>query len=57
MATVTGDAPAISHPIDRSELLVLSPGEEKSLLIDLRSSGDEEGWTRVEYTFRVTSRF
>ncbi len=56
-ATVSAGAPAIAHPIDQEETLVLSSGEEHPLVIDLRSSGDEEGWKRVKYTLRVTCRF
>lgn len=57
LATVTAEAPPSSHPISHAETLVLSPGQTQSLDIDIRSSGDAEGWLRVRYRLGVTAAF
>jgi len=57
LATVSAKDATKSHPIDRHETAVVLPGEAHDLEIDVRSSGDEEGWSRVRYTIRILSRF
>lgn len=57
LATVTAEAPPSSHPISHAETLVVSPGQTQNLDIDVRSSGDAEGWARVRYRLGVTASF
>jgi hypothetical protein len=57
LATVTAQAPPVSHPISHVETLVVSPGQAQSLDIDVRSSGDAEGWLRVRYRLGVNASF
>ena len=56
LATVSAGAPPITHPFDHQDTLILSPGEKRSLDIDVHSSSDE-GWSRVRYRLGVTGAF
>lgn len=57
LATVSADASSAAHPFAHMDTMVLAPGEMDSLDIDVRSSGAEEGWSRVRYRLGVTAAF
>ena len=57
LATVCAGAPPTTHPFDHQDTLVLSPGETRSLDIDVHSSGAGEGWSRVRYRLGVIGAF
>lgn len=57
LATVSAGASPVAHPFDHRDTMVLSPGETSSLDIDVRSSGPEEGWSRVRYRLGVVAAF
>jgi hypothetical protein len=57
IATVSAADPAVSHPIDRHRTAVLASGEAESLEIEVRSSGPDEGWSRLRYRLEVVPRF
>ncbi len=57
LATVSADASPAAHPFAHMDTMVLSPGEPNSFDIDVRSSGAEEGWSRVRYRLGVTAAF
>ena len=57
LATVSAEGAPVIHPFDRQDTLILAPGETRSLDIDVRSSGAEEGWARVRYRLGVTGAF
>jgi len=47
MATVAADSAPVLHPIEHAETLVVAPGEQREVDIDVRSSDPGEGWERV----------
>jgi hypothetical protein len=57
LSTVSAGDPPSSHPISHRDTLVLSPGQARSLDIDVHSSGDAEGWQRVRYRLGFTASF
>lgn len=57
MATVGADGPAISHPIQHADRLILAAGEKREIDVDVRSSGDDEGWKRVHYRLTLVGTF
>ncbi len=57
LSTVSATAPAVTHPIDRSEATVLSSGEPHTIDVEIRSSAPDEGWSLVRYRFEVVARF
>jgi len=57
LATVSAEGAPVIHPFDRQDTLVLAPGETRTLDIDVRSSGADEGWARVRYRLGVTGAF
>jgi hypothetical protein len=57
LATMSATAAPVTHPIERTETLVLSPGEPHAVDIEVLAGGPEEGWTRVRYRFDLVTRF
>ena len=57
VSTVSATAPTVSHPVARSEAFLTAPGELQTLDFEVRSSGPEEGWSRVRYRLQLLSRF
>jgi hypothetical protein len=57
MATVGADGPAVTHPIEHADTLVIAPGEKREIDIDIRSSGADEGWERVRYRLALVGSF
>ncbi|PYS96589.1 MAG: hypothetical protein DMF50_03880 [Acidobacteria bacterium] len=57
VATVSGSEATVSHPIVTRETLVLAPDEPHAFDLEVRSSGPEEGWSRVRYRIEITCRF
>jgi len=57
MATVGADGPAVSHPIQHADRLILAAGEKREIDVDVRSSGDDEGWKRVHYRLALVGTF
>jgi len=57
MATVGAAAPPVTHPIEHLDRLVLAAGETREIEVDVRSSGDAEGWERVHYRLALVGTF
>jgi hypothetical protein len=57
MATVGADVPPVTHPIEHADTIVLAAGETREIDVDVRSSGDDEGWARVHYRLAVVGTF
>lgn len=56
VATVGGDDAGAPHPIDKSEVFLLSPLEARSFEIVVPGTA-REGWTELRYLIQVRPRF
>ena len=57
LSTVSGTEPAVRHPVEHKETLVLSSGEPHAVDLEVPSSDAAEGWSGVRYRFDVVPSF
>ena len=57
VASISALDPMIVHPIRHRETTVIAAGEPRTIDLEVRSSGEDEGWSLLRYRLQMVAHF